>query len=94
MDLTKQKSQDLPISFGSILESNDEGKYTITYGSVNDSNIKNIKILYADNTSIEEEINEVGFIIIRDSYNDGIIQITAYDKYLNEVYKFPNNELN
>ena len=48
-------------------------------------------ILYTDTISIEEETNGVGFMIIRNNFFDGVIQINAYDKDLNEMYKFPDN---
>ncbi len=91
LDITEQVIQSLPISFGSILQENNNEHRIITYGTINDSNIKNIKILYTDTISIEEETNGVGFMIIRNNFFDGVIQINAYDKDLNEMYKFPDN---
>lgn len=90
VDLTQQICQPLPISFGSILQENNNEKRMITYGIINDNKIKSVKLIYTDKISIEEEFNGTGFIIIRNNYFDGITQIIASNKNSNEVYKFPD----
>lgn len=89
-DLSEQNSQDLPISFGSRGGiDNDEKGRMITFGAINDENIKHIKLLYSDDLLIELPIEDEGFIVIRDDFFEGVIEISAYDEDLNEVYKFP-----
>ncbi len=89
-DLSEQNSQDLPISFGSRggRDNNEKGRM-ITFGAINNENIKYIKLLYSDDLLIELQVEDEGFIAIRDDFFEGVIEINAYDKDLNEVYKFP-----
>ncbi|MEL7648746.1 MAG: hypothetical protein AAGU76_11675 [Sedimentibacter sp.] len=90
VSLAEQKSQSLPISFGSVLQENGSGGRIITYGTINDNSIEGIKLMYADKLSVEEK-HSGGFIVIRNGFLEGVSQINAYDKDLNEVYKFPGN---